>query len=135
MRRSTTIHTGIVSQMREANSRRINQYAVQRRLGKGQFGSVYLCLNMHDEQMVTMKVIKRKKKRVNVVRRETLPEDVHECQSGPSTYEMEILKDMVHANVTPLYEIMDDVNSDKIFIVMRYMHQGSLEDRVEECVK
>ena len=41
---------------------------VQRHLGKGQFGSAYLCLNMHDEHMVTMKVIKRHKKRIAFTR-------------------------------------------------------------------
>ena len=62
-RRGTTIHTGSVNSQKEHNFRRINQFAVQRRLGKGQFGSVYLCLNMQEEHMVAMKVIKRRKQR------------------------------------------------------------------------
>ena len=48
--------------------RTINQYAVQRHIGgRGQFGTVYLCLNMHDQSMCTMKVIKRNRKRPAMV--------------------------------------------------------------------
>jgi serine/threonine protein kinase len=48
---------------------------------------------------------------------------------------MEILKEMVHANVTPLYEIIDDPNCDKIFLVMQYLNQGSLEDCLNEAIR
>ena len=42
---------------------------------------------------------------------------------------------MVHANLTPLQEIIDDPNNDKIFLVMPYLNTGSLEERIEEAVK
>ena len=48
---------------------------------------------------------------------------------------MEILKEMVHANVTPLYEIIDDPNCDRIFLVMQYLNQGSLEDYLNEAIR
>lgn len=88
---------------------------IQSRLGKGQFGSVYLCYNMHDEQIVTMKVIKRRKRRKTL---RSIQNSASAADLTPSlTYEMEILKQMVHANMTPLYEIIDDPNSDKVFMI------------------
>ena len=47
---------------------------------------------------------------------------------------LDILKEMVHVNVTPLYEIIDDPNSDKIFLITQYLSAGSLEDRLDETV-
>ena len=52
-----------------------------------------------------------------------------------TSYDMEILKEMVHANVTPLYEIIDDPNCDKIFLVMQYLNAGSLEDCLNESTQ
>lgn len=48
---------------------------------------------------------------------------------------MDILKQMVHTNITPLYEIIDDPNSDKIFIIMQYLNSGNFEDKLEETMK
>ena len=42
---------------------------------------------------------------------------------------------MVHTNMTPLYEIIDDPNSDKIFIIMQYLNAGNLEEKLEETLK
>ena len=42
---------------------------------------------------------------------------------------------MVHVNLTPLQEIIDDPNNDKIFLVMPYLNTKSLEERIEEAVK
>ena len=60
-RRSTAIHTGSVSHHKHdpKDLRRINQYVMQRKLGDGPHGQVQLCLNIHDEHMVTMKFIER----------------------------------------------------------------------------
>jgi len=48
---------------------------------------------------------------------------------------MDILKEMVHANIPPLYEIIDDPNSDKIYLMMQYLNAGSLEDSINESIK
>ena len=48
---------------------------------------------------------------------------------------MDILKQMVHSNMTSLYEIIDDPNSDKIFMIMQYLNAGNLETRLEESMK
>ena len=42
---------------------------------------------------------------------------------------------MVHANMTSLYEIIDDPNSDKIFMVMQYLNAGNLEEEIEQSIK
>lgn len=42
---------------------------------------------------------------------------------------------MVHTNVVPMQEIIDDSNNDKIFLIMPYLKAGSLEDRLEETLK
>ena len=48
---------------------------------------------------------------------------------------MDILKQMVHTNMTPLYEIIDDPNSDKVFIIMQYLNAGNFEAKLEESMK
>lgn len=74
--------------------------------------------------MCAMKVIKRNRQRSPVAENQ----DAAQKQAG---YEMDILKDMVHVNMTPLYEIIDDPNSDKIFIIMKYLSTGNLEQKLE----
>ena len=37
--------------------------------------------------------------------------------------------------MTPLYEIIDDPNSDKVFMITKYLLSGSLEDRLDELSK
>lgn len=44
---------------------------------------------------------------------------------------MEILKQMVHTNITPLYEIIDDSKNDKIFMISQFLISGSMEDRLK----
>lgn len=86
--------------------------------------------------MVSMKVIKRSKKRLTVTKETSQASAADPSpQSFNLMYEMDILKQMVHVNVTPLYEIIDDPNSDKIFMVTKYLNLGSLEERLEELAK
>mmetsp|Transcript_4287 Transcript_4287/g.5342 ORF Transcript_4287/g.5342 Transcript_4287/m.5342 type:complete len:130 (-) Transcript_4287:937-1326(-) len=58
-RRSTAVYTKSLTSDLHGKQSRINQYVLQKSLGKGSHGSVYLCLNMLDSQIMIMKVINR----------------------------------------------------------------------------
>ena len=46
--------------------------------------------------------------------------------------EMAILKKLDHPNVLRTYEIMDDPQCDKLYIVTEFITQGSLADKLEK---
>jgi len=65
-----------------------------------------------------MKAIKRKMMR-------NVTASIEKGSSAPNS--LEALKEMVHINVLPPLEIIDDVKNDKIYIIYQYIGSGSLE--------
>ena len=82
-----------------------------------------MCLNMLNNQVVIMKVIRRSKER-------TL-----KSEQPDQRVSKEVLKEIVHANVLTPIEIIDDASNDNIYLISPYMRAGSLEERIEDTIK
>ena len=113
---------------------------MQKSLGKGSHGSVYLCLNMLDNQIMIMKVIRRSKQRPDASKSLVSGPKSNKTASPPNNRssrnnELECLKETVHANVLSPIEIIDDPQSENVCHISPYVRAGSLEERLEESVK
>jgi serine/threonine protein kinase len=86
-----------------------NKYVMMRVLGHGRYGEVFLCCDYHTGALYAMKVMDRPKK--------TRMEDIEEIA---------IMKTLKHANIVDLEEVIDDVKSQKLYIVQEYVKGGEL---------
>ncbi|CAK0783136.1 hypothetical protein CVIRNUC_006332 [Coccomyxa viridis] len=100
----------------------VNQYVVIKYLGKGANGRVFLCLDMCDNRLYAVKIVKKvdmesargRKKRnpLNDLRREVA-----------------IMRTLRHKNIVALQEVVDDPGGNKMLLVMDYMEGGPVLTR------
>lgn len=103
----------------------VNQYTILRKIGEGSYGKVKLCT--HGGHYFAVKVINkallRKKREIHrnnegkVIIRNALDDIVHEIA---------IMKKLKHQNIVKLREVIDDEESDKLYMIMVYCQKGSL---------
>jgi serine/threonine protein kinase len=43
-----------------------------------------------------------------------------------------VLKTLCHINIVKLYEVIDDPQNSKIFLVMDYLTEGTLSDKLQD---
>ena len=72
-----------------------------------------------------MKIIKRSKVKKRVVN------DATSGIGAAVDHEMSILTKIDHINIIKLHEIIDDPNTDKVYLIMDYLAGGSLADKLE----
>ena len=73
-----------------------------------------------------MKIIKRNKVKTN-------KGDDKTCGIGQIVdQEMSCLTKIDHINIIKLHEVIDDPNTDKVYLIMDYLQGGSLADKLEE---
>jgi predicted Ser/Thr protein kinase len=105
----------------ESGSRVINKYVIDRELGKGSFGEVYLCTDQENGEKYAMKIM---------VRPATTWNDE---ASNSIKQEIALLKRLKHHNVVGLHEVIDDTNARKIFLIQEFMEGGPLMPDAESC--
>ena len=123
LRQSTFRSTSKVSMQSGRRQTKINQYRLDQLLGCGSYGKVYLCTDTDDDSKYALKEIKRTKCR-----------NFYGSSSGitkSSDTEMETLKQLNHANIVRLIEIIDDPKSDHLYLVMDYIPGGSLAEKLK----
>eukprot|EP00760_Papus_ankaliazontas_P021791 PhM_4_TR18737/c7_g2_i1/m.65852/K07359/CAMKK2; calcium/calmodulin-dependent protein kinase kinase 2 len=96
----------------------INNYVVITEIGRGSYAKVKLAINTNDETPVAMKVLRRHRKRVEHM------EAVRK--------EIEIMSKRQHPNIVALHAVIDDPNSEKVYMVLEYVPGGTLTDLVAE---
>eukprot|EP00759_Apiculatamorpha_spiralis_P042449 PhF_6_TR40497/c1_g1_i1/m.60596 len=84
----------------------INQYAVIRNLGQGAFGKVKLAENSNTHKLFAIKIMNKKK------------------LGKVTSHEVAIMKRLKHPNVVRLHEVIDDVESDKMYLILEYVKNG-----------
>lgn len=88
----------------------INQYIVEKTLGKGSFATVLLCVDSESNHKYALKQMNKK----------TLSKKP--CGIGKNALdcvieELKVLKSLEHPNIIWLYEIIDDPKKDSIYLV------------------
>lgn len=120
-RESTVVSTTNLKKFKEEGKKMINQYSVEKTLGKGSFATVLLC---SDSQTGTKYAIKQMNKK-------TLSKK--KCGPGMNALdcvieELKVLKSLEHPNIIWLHEIIDDPKKDSIYLVQEWYTKGSLGD-------
>eukprot|EP00475_Leptophrys_vorax_P032779 TRINITY_DN5101_c0_g1_i3.p1 TRINITY_DN5101_c0_g1~~TRINITY_DN5101_c0_g1_i3.p1 ORF type:complete len:397 (-),score=109.95 TRINITY_DN5101_c0_g1_i3:1028-2218(-) len=107
---------------KKIKSKRINQYALGKTIGKGSFGKVKLVTDTSKKQQFAMKIMsKGLLKRKKVFLRGRMSNQFENVKQ-----ELKILYQMKHPNIIALVEIIDDKDIDKLFIVMEHAEQGAV---------
>ncbi len=102
----------------EAGNETLNQYSIIGELGRGAFATVDLAEHAVTNQLVAIKAIKR-----SLIKKLG--------RGGPDKMarvmtEIAIMKKLHHRNVVQLYEVIDDPNADRLFLVLQYIERGPI---------
>eukprot|EP00271_Cylindrocystis_brebissonii_P007747 TRINITY_DN21415_c0_g1_i2.p1 TRINITY_DN21415_c0_g1~~TRINITY_DN21415_c0_g1_i2.p1 ORF type:complete len:461 (+),score=78.02 TRINITY_DN21415_c0_g1_i2:193-1575(+) len=97
----------------------VNQYVRVRVLGSGSYGKVVLHKSLENGHLYAIKICnKLRLRKLRVAPSETALMDVMR--------EVAILKQLDHPNVVTLVEVIDDPESNKLYLVLQYVEGGSL---------
>eukprot|EP00760_Papus_ankaliazontas_P019480 PhM_4_TR18027/c9_g1_i1/m.93102/K07359/CAMKK2; calcium/calmodulin-dependent protein kinase kinase 2 len=96
----------------------INEYRVVGDLGRGAYSKVKLVQHIEEERLYALKIMDK-----TVLRKSGLGDDngLRKVQR-----EIAILKQLDHPNIVNLFEVIDDVDSNKIYLVLEYAEFGSV---------
>ncbi|KAK7197181.1 protein kinase [Novymonas esmeraldas] len=99
-------------------NRMINCYTVIAKLGKGAYGKVKLGTDASTGQKVAIKIIDKKhlKRKIGGV--------AANDQDAALKREIAIMKKVRHRNCVSLYEVIDDPDSNKLYLIMDYVPNG-----------
>lgn len=91
--------------------KKINEYAIVAEIGRGAYGKVKLAVNETTQQSVAIKIMKKSllKGAEMIVARE-----------------IAIMKKLRHANIVSLYEVINDPEAEKMYLIMQYIANGPL---------
>jgi len=98
----------------------VNQYVIVNDLGTGAYGKVKLSINTENNQFYALKIMKKsvlKKRRVGMKKGAAF-ENVMQ--------EINIMKKLTNKYVVKLFEIIDDPNEDRLFMVIEYLEGGTV---------
>lgn len=95
----------------------LNTYEILRDLGHGQHGKVKLARDTLSNVLVAIKIVDRKSK--PKLGRSNPPED-------KIKREIAIMKKCNHPHVVRLIEVLDDLKSRKIYLVLEYLEKGEI---------
>ncbi|XP_029373684.1 calcium/calmodulin-dependent protein kinase kinase 1b [Echeneis naucrates] len=135
MARQPTIETKRVSITDADDCVQLNQYKLNKEIGKGSYGVVRLAYNEDSEQYYAMKVVSKKKlmKQCGFVRRPpTQGSNSQQQDLFPKAVlpldrvyrEIAILKKLDHHNVVKLVEVLDDPDEDGLHMAFELMTKG-----------
>jgi len=103
----------------------VNNYILLDILGSGSYGEVRLCKERTTDHLYAVKIFSkdmlRKKKGGST---ETYFEDVKR--------EIAVMKKLLHPNVLRLFEVLDDPNVNKMYLILEYMKKGDLINILEK---
>jgi serine/threonine protein kinase len=108
------VHTNEVRKATDfEGNKTINEYSIIAELGRGAYGKVKLAVNNATNETCAIKIMKK-----SLLKRGT----------GDSIVKREIavMKKLRHRNIVPLMEVLDDDEADKMYLVMKYIDNGTM---------
>lgn len=124
-RESSVLSTTQVNKLRKGKdgNTRINQYIVEKTLGKGAFAIVKLCTDSKTGTKYAIKVMNKK----SLMKKSTgKGKNAYDCVLE----ELKVLIRLEHPNIIFLHEIIDDKSKDDIYLVTEFHSKGSLGDEI-----
>lgn len=108
----------------------LNTYEILREIGRGEHGKVKLAKNLINDELVAIKIVNRKSKN----NRPTLRlRNKGEHGINSNEYEKKIRREIAimkkcrHKHIVRLKEVLDDVQSYKIYLVLEYLGKGEIK--------
>ena len=99
----------------------IKHFTIQKTLGRGSFGSVYLVLRKKDQKIYALKTV--------------IFENLNKRDQENSLNEVRILASINHPNVIGYKEAFWDEQGSSLNIVMEYADDGDLESKIVKMRK
>ena len=102
-------------------NRVINDYIVVKELGRGAYAKVKLLQHVRTRQLFAVKILKRlgaHARRNNI--------SLHHDEGQDLLREIAVMKVMDHANLVKLVEVIDDEESEKVYVIMEFCKNGCL---------
>ncbi|KPA79262.1 putative calcium/calmodulin-dependent protein kinase [Leptomonas pyrrhocoris] len=127
--KSSAVHEGaVVNKSRSSGGNRvINDYVVVRLLGQGSYAKVKLVQHIRTQELFALKILKKQKKAsssgMNLGRSR-----VKLASAGVSDddllREIAVMRFIDHPNITKLKEVIEDVEAQKVYVIMEYCEEG-----------
>ncbi|EGW35605.1 uncharacterized protein SPAPADRAFT_64707 [Spathaspora passalidarum NRRL Y-27907] len=108
----------------------LNTYEILREIGRGEHGKVKLAKDLINNDYVAIKIVNRKSKKERPslrLRKESRPSHHLSDYELKIKREIAIMKKCRHKHIVSLREVLDDVNSYKIYLVLEYMEKGEIK--------
>eukprot|EP00668_Euglena_longa_P004830 GGOE01005656.1.p1 GENE.GGOE01005656.1~~GGOE01005656.1.p1 ORF type:complete len:624 (-),score=203.42 GGOE01005656.1:648-2519(-) len=100
----------------------IDEYDLGDNVGKGSYGKVKTCRHKKSGQMYAMKIVDKRR-----LQKITKPGS-QKTEFDKVMMEIEIMKSLQHPNVVKMYEVIDDPESGKVYLIMEYCSGGRIFD-------
>ncbi|KAF8281246.1 putative Calcium/calmodulin-dependent protein kinase kinase, partial [Trypanosoma cruzi] len=114
--------TGKLSVFRgEDGTKQINHYQIVKEIGRGACGKVQLAYDMENNTLVAIKVVKRADTNFRIGGQTNAQKQFSAFQR-----EIAVMKKLRHKNIVSLYEVIDDPNAKKLYLVMMYVDKGPI---------
>eukprot|EP01028_Stygiella_incarcerata_P010952 TRINITY_DN5963_c1_g1_i1.p1 TRINITY_DN5963_c1_g1~~TRINITY_DN5963_c1_g1_i1.p1 ORF type:complete len:562 (+),score=170.45 TRINITY_DN5963_c1_g1_i1:78-1763(+) len=101
----------------EDGNKMVNEYVILRLLGRGQYGKVKLAMNMKDNQLYAIKILNK-----SILKR--IRKGFGKNAYSGVLKEIAIWKKLRHENVVRLFEVIDDPDEDRLFLVTEFVEDG-----------
>lgn len=100
----------------------LNTYEIIRELGQGQHGKVKLAKDVNTNEFVAIKIVNRHER--NKFHRTFFKKII---ENDKIKREIAIMKKLHHPHVVKLIEVLDDLKSRKIYLVLEYCSRGEVK--------
>ncbi|SMN19068.1 similar to Saccharomyces cerevisiae YGL179C TOS3 Protein kinase, related to and functionally redundant with Elm1p and Sak1p for the phosphorylation and activation of Snf1p [Maudiozyma saulgeensis] len=109
----------------------LNTYEIIKELGHGQHGKVKLAKDLVTGRLVAIKIVDRHEKRSRMVPK--LFKKI--IENDKIKKEIAIMKKLHHKHVVKLIEVLDDLKSRKIYLVIEYCSKGEIKWCKDDCLE
>ncbi len=109
----------LIKSIEEDGTKLINNYIILDELGRGSCGKVKLAFDPVSSSMVAIKIVRRRAASTFLSQQE---------RSADAALEREIavMKKLRHKNIVSLYEVIDDPEACKLYLVMQHVDDGAI---------
>ncbi|KAG8344901.1 Protein kinase domain [Trypanosoma vivax] len=105
----------------ESGIKYLNHYQVIKEIGRGTCGKVQLAFDTENDVLVAIKQVRRPVKKMRLGALTPAQEKFSALER-----EIAVMKKLKHKNIVPLYEVIDDPEAKKIYLVMMYVDNGPI---------
>ena len=96
----------------------LNNYELIDKLGSGQHGTVKLGRNLETSEYVAVKIVRRFSKKLRLGKAGNPNDTIKK--------EVAVLKKARHPHIVSLFEVIDDDEFDKVYLVLEYVERGEI---------